>query len=230
VDLFIRDNGFTKVLCIVALVTALGLNPLCAVAAAPDSGIPTNFEIIDRVCSEVAQEIVLAVGTIPRGDIVLLNKAKSAGTIDFVLENALVMQMRNAGLRAAVEPAQKDPTTVVKGDYRLSYQIVRLNLTYPRVSRSWGFGSKKVTRQVRADVFVQFVNLATGDVDWVKEVHKEYRDTIPYSALRQVEEAQYDFTRPPHSEFKMTRLLEPLVVGGIVVGLVYLFFSNQSSK
>jgi len=91
-------------------------------------------------------------------------------------------------------------------------------------------GSKVVERAARADVFVQFVDLATGDVVWVKEIHKEYKDTIEYSELKLVEEAQYDFTRPSRSEFKMTRLLEPLVVGGIVVGLVYLFFSNQSSN
>jgi hypothetical protein len=225
-----HDNRFVKAVCLVCLVAVLGIDPLYAASEASRTAVATNFEIIERVCTEAARDVVSAIGTIPREDIVLLNKTKTAGNVDFVLENAFVKEMRNAGIRVTVEGPKKDDAAPPNGTYRLSYQIVRLTLAYPRISRRWFLGSKTVARAVRADVFVQFIDLATGDIAWVKEVHKEYNDTIPYSQLKMVEEAQYDFTRPPHSEFKMTRLLEPLVVGGIVVGLVYLFFSNQSSK
>jgi hypothetical protein len=138
--------------------------------------------------------------------------------------------MRDAGIRIAVENPKKDESIAPSGKYRLSYQIIRLSLSYPRISRKLWFGPREVTRAAQVDIFAQLIDLTTGDIMWVRESHKKYNDTIDYSRLKEVEEAQYDFTRPPRHEFKMTRLLEPLVVGGIVVGLVYLFFSNQSNK
>jgi signal recognition particle subunit SEC65 len=227
---FIHDKGFVKTVCFICLIAILGIDPLFAASDKSLRGIPTNFEIIERISAETVQEIISGLGTIRQEDVVLLNKTKTAGNVDFVLENAFVREMRNAGIRLAIEAPKKDEAVVASGNFRLSYQIVRLSLSYPRISRKWRLGSKVVARAAQADVFVQFIDLATGDIAWVKEIHKEYNDTIDYSKLKLVEEAQYDFTRPSRSEFKMTKLLEPLVVGGIVVGLVYLFFSNQSSK
>ncbi|MFA4947513.1 MAG: hypothetical protein WC674_03265 [Candidatus Krumholzibacteriia bacterium] len=227
---FIRDKGFVKTVCFICLIAVLGVDPLLAASDKSLRGIPTNFQIIERISAETVQEIISGMGSIRQEDVVLLSKTKTAGNVDFVLENAFVRDMRNAGIRLAIETPKKDEAVVTSGNYRLSYQIVRLSLSYPRISRTWRLGSKHVARVAQADVFVQFIDLATGDIAWVKEIHKEYKDTIDYSKLKLVEEAQYDFTRPSRSEFKMTKLLEPLVVGGIVVGLVYLFFSNQSSK
>jgi hypothetical protein len=227
---FIHNKGFVKTVCIACLIAVLGIDPLIAASDKSLRGIPTNFQIMERISAQAVQDIVAAIGAIPPEDVVLLNKAKTAGSVDFVLENAFVRDMRAAGIGLAVEGPKKDDTVVASGNYRLSYQIIRLSLSYPRISRTWGLGSKHVARAARADLFVQFIDLATGDVLWVKEIHKEYNDTINYSDLKLVEEAQYDFTKPSRSEFKMTKLLEPLVVGGIVIGLVYLFFTNQSSK
>jgi hypothetical protein len=227
---FIRDKGFVKTVCLMCLIAVVGIDPLLAASERSPGGILTNFEIIEKISGETVREIISGIGTIASENVVLLSKTKSAGNVDFVLENAFVMEMRNAGIKLAIETPKKDAPAATVGNYRLSYQIVRLSLSYPRISRKWWLGSKVVERAAQADVFVQFIDLATGDIAWVKEIHKEYRDTIDYSRLKLVEEAQYDFTRPSRSEFKMTRLLEPLVVGGIVVGLVYLFFTNQSSK
>jgi hypothetical protein len=219
-----------KTVSFICLIAVLGIDPLFAASEKSPRGIPTNFEIFERISAETVREVISGIGTVRREDIVILNRTKTAGNVDFVLENAFVREMRDAGIRLAIEASKKDETIATSGSYRISYQIVRLSLSYPKISRKWLLGSKRVARAARADVFVQFIDLATGDIVWVKEVHKEYNDTIDYSKLKLVEEAQYDFTRPSRSEFKMTKLLEPLVVGGIVVGLVYLFFSNQSSK
>ncbi len=227
---FIHDKGFVRIVCLMCLIAVLGIDPLIAASQESPRGIPTNYQIVERISSQAVRKIISAMGTLPQDAVVLLNKTKSAGSVDFVLENTFVLEMRNAGIKLAIEPAKKDETVLASGAYRLSYQIVRLSLSYPRISRKWWLGSKMVDRAAQADVFVQFIDLATGDIVWVKEIHEEYSDTIDYSQLKLVEEAQYDFTKPSRSEFKMSRLLEPLVVGGIVVGLVYLFFSNQSSK
>ena len=221
-----RNRRLLKATCTICLIGILGVDPLFAATAEPHARILTNLEIIDRLSSEAVVDIIAGLGPDQRGETILLSKAKSAGTVDFLLENAFVKETHTAGLRVAAE----GPNITVNGKYRLSYQIIHLSISYPRSSRKWWFGPRKVARAAQADVFAQLIDVATGDVLWVRETHKQYNDTIDYSRLREVEDAQYDFTRPPHSEFRMTRLFEPLVVGGIVVGLVYLFFSNQSNK
>jgi len=212
----------------VCLFAVLGIDPLLAASEKSEPEILTNFEIVERLSSESVREIIAGIGSVGKSDLVLLSKAKTAGTVDFVLENVFVREMRAAGFRFAIESAKKDDPVNAGGKYRLSYQIVRLSVAYVDISRSWLFW-KRVERSAQADLFVQLVDVATGDITWVGEIHKEYGDKIPYGDLKVVEDAQYDFTRPSRSEFKMSRILEPIVVGGIVVGLVYLFFSNQSS-
>lgn len=221
-----RNGRFIKAVSITCLFTVLGIEPLCAGAASPQTRTPTNFEIIERISSEAVRDIIAQIGTLQPGEAVALVKTKSAGTVDFMLENAFLKEMRSAGIRLAVETAASD-TGAAPPKYRISYQIIRLSLSYPRMERKWFFGPREVTRNARADIFTQCVNRSTGDVMWVREIHKTYGDAIDHSMLKAVEDPQYDFTRPARSEFKMSRLFEPLIVGGIVVGLVYLFFSNQ---
>jgi hypothetical protein len=221
-----RSGRFLKVISFICLFTVLGIDPLCARAVSLQTGTPTNFEIIERISAEAVRDIIAQIGALQPGDALTLTKAKSAGAVDFMLENAFVTEMRNAGIRLAIETAGKD-TSAAPAKYRISYQIIRLSLSYPRVERKLWFGPRKVSRTARADIFTQFIDRTTGDIVWVREIHKTYSDTIDYSMLKAVEDAQYDFTRPPRNEFKMTRLFEPLIVGGIVIGLVYLFFSNQ---
>jgi len=222
-----HNAGFLKIVCFICLFTVLGVDPLCAGTGKSHMETLTNFQIIERISSEAVRDIIGQIGALQQGEAVILNKAKSAGNVDFVMENAFVTGMRDAGIMVAIETPNRDTSVASAGKYRLSYQIIRLSLSYPRVARKWWLGPREVARTARADIFTQFINLATGDIVWVREIHKTYSDTIDYSLLKSVEDAQYDFTRPPHGEFKMTRLFEPLIVGGIVVGLVYLFFSNQ---
>ncbi|MDD4856555.1 MAG: hypothetical protein PHD74_00460 [Candidatus Krumholzibacteria bacterium] len=224
----IRNKGLLKIVCLTCLASSLGIDASFAGVGVSRSGILTNFQIIEMVSSDTAKDVIARIGALPQEGIVLLDKAKSAGSVDFVLENSFVREMRDAGLSVAVEAPKKDEAVGERPMYKLSYQIVRLSLAYPQTSRKLWLGPLQVRRAAQADVFVQFIDAATGDVLWVKDCHKEYKDTITGSQLKEVEDPQYDFTRPPHSEFKMVRLFEPIVVGGIVVGLVYLFFSNQS--
>ncbi len=224
-----RDKGFVKTVSLVCLMTVLGLDPLLAASEKSEEEPLTNFEIIERLSAESVRDIIAGIGSVEKNELVLLNKAKSAGNVDFVLENAFVREFRGEGFRFATESAKKEDPASAGGEYRLSYQIIHLAVAYTDISRSWLFW-KRVERSARADLFVQLIDLSTGDVTWVGEIHKEYGDKIPYGDLKAVEDAQYDFTRPSRSEFKMSRILEPIVVGGIVVGLVYLFFSNQSGE
>ena len=130
--------------------------------------------------------------------------------------------MRVAAKTAADDKAERPA-------FSFSYQIIRFALTYPAIGRSHWIGAKEVDRLAEVGVFAKLIELERGEIVWVGDTQKKYDDTIAYSILARVEDPQLEFTRPQRNEIRVSRVVEPVVVTGIVVGLVYLFFSNQSN-
>ena len=218
------------VVCLICLFVPVAGDGLLAAAEKERAGVPTNFEAIERVSAEAAEDLAAGVGSVPKDGFVLLSRTKGSGDADFILENALVQRMKDAGIKVAIEEPKKDPSAGDTTGYRFAYQVVRLTVAYPAISRKFWLGSKEVKRAAHADVVARLVDLRTGEIVWTGESHKRYEDTIGYAKLSSVEDPQYEFTRPPRDEMKLSRIIEPLAVSGIVIGLVYLFFSNQGSE
>jgi hypothetical protein len=230
VSIFIENQGFSKTLCILCLVVMVGSDASFAAVEAREGGLLSNFQIVERVSSELAGEIASGVASKAHNGFVFLNKTKGAGDADFILENALVVQMKESGMRVTAmrpQPGTADSDSV---GYDLSYRIVRLGVTYPKIYRHHWFFSRRVERSAQATVYLQLIDRRSGDILWVGEAQRRYDDTIPYAALARVEEKQYEFTRPPRNEVKMGKFVEPIIVAGIITGLVYLFFTNQKNE
>lgn len=200
-----------------------------AAAAASQEAPPSNYEILSRISEEAARSFVAGLGAVPEGSVVRLAKARGVGDADFLVENAFIELLRGAGYRTGAE--LKGPEAAADtASFAVSYQVIRLAVKYPRISRRYWFGTKEVVREARADVTAQLIDRRAGEVLWIREGSGSYDDVISYSLLSSVEEKQYEFTRPVRNEFKMTRVIEPVIVGAIVIGLVALFFSNQSGQ
>ncbi len=227
-SLFTGKQGLRKGVCSLWVFTFLAGYAASAFGAAQESVVPTNFQVLEKISAEAAREIVARVAERTPTGIILVTKVKGAGDADFIFDDALVSAMKGTGLGAApAKPNIAVPDSVM---YELTYRIIRLSLTYSRIWRHHWFGAKAVDRLARATVRAQLIERRTGSVVMVIDSQKQYDDTIPYSLLGTVEEKQYEFTRPAREEFKMAKYVEPIVVAGIVTGLVYLFFSNQSNK
>ncbi len=217
-----------KVLSLALLCALVALEAAPAVAGSSGAAVPTNYDVLRSISEEAARGIVAAVVSAPPENIVRLSKNKGAGDADFLLENAFIDQLREAGIRAGFDA--KQDAAADTGSFVLSYQVIRLDMRYTRISRRYWFGPKEVAREARADVVARLIDRRTGDVLWMREGSGRYEDVISYSLLKRVEEEQYKFTQPPRTEFKMSRIIEPVIVAGVVIGLVALFFSNQSSN
>jgi len=186
----------------------------------------TNFEILEDISETALDELLANMPAIRRDLVIQVVKARGVGEIDFVFENTLVETMQEAGYRISL-----DTPAAGAGEpgYRLTYQIIRFSLTYPEIGRRYIIGAKKVERAAEIGVFAQLADMQSGDVIWVGDTQKRYGDVIPYGYLKRVEVAGYAFTAPERDEIRWGRLVEPVVVTGIVTGLVYLFFSNQEN-
>jgi hypothetical protein len=71
---------------------------------------------------------------------------------------------------------------------------------------------------------------ADGRVVWVGEVARDTSDEIDYGKALQIEQGNYAFNKPVVPSAGWGLYVEPVFVTGIIVGLIYLFFSNQSNN
>jgi len=122
---------------------------------------------------------------------------------------------------AAVEP-QRQP-------FRLEIRALEFAIRYPRIFRSFLIGGKKVERDASVAISATLTNLDNDSVIWVKEVKRSYHDQFSFQMLSQVENDLFTFTKPEKKATNWSKIVEPVVVSGIIVGLIYLFFSNQSN-
>ncbi len=189
----------------------------------------TNYGILEKIAGEALDELAGNMPSIARETIILIRKEGGIDSgIDKVFENELVRKMTGAGLRIASKTANKDEGEI--SEYVFSYQILNYSIKYPDIGRSYWVGTKEVERLAEVGIFVKLLDSATGEIVWVGEAQKKYEDRIAYSLLERVEDPTHDFTMPVRDEIRWSRFVEPVIVTGIVVGLVYLFFSNQDSN
>ncbi len=213
-------------LCLAILITTFP-----AVSSPQGTGENTisNYGILEKIAGEALDELAENMPSIARETIILIRKEGGVESgIDKVFENELVRKMTKAGLRIASKTADSDQTET--SEYVFSYQIITYSMKYPDIGRSFWVGAKEVERLAEVGIFAKLLDSKTGEIVWVGEAQKKYEDRIAYSLLDRVEDPTRDFTMPVRDEVKWGRFIEPVIVTGIVVGLVYLFFSNQDSN
>ncbi len=227
--IFRSDRSLRGILIFLCLFCFAAVHPVSSSPRGTGESITTNFDLLENLSGVVTDELISNMPLLPDGAILYLKKDKGVGEVDFVLENVMLAAFSDAGIKVTQEnPRERMPGEELPS-YRLSFQIIRMSLTYQKISRRYWLGAKEVERSAEIDVFAQLVDTKSGDIVWVGDTQKEYEDVIGYSLLEKVEDPEYGFTRPERKELRWSRLIEPVVVGGVVVGLVYLFFSNQSN-
>ncbi len=111
----------------------------------------------------------------------------------------------------------------------IAYRIVSCDVTYPRAWREWLVGSRKVERRSAADIHFQLLD---GDrsIVWAGSESNERRDIVPGSRVADLSTPGQEFTNPQIEAGGWDKVIEPVVVAGIVGGLIYLFYTSKSSE
>jgi hypothetical protein len=183
---------------------------------------PTNYALVDSAagaaCASIAAELS------GRGDTPTLGlRAVGNASGNFLVENALLRALSAAGLTVSTRP---DTTAPV-----LEFQVVDLGLTYLGTHRHRLVGRQHVQREARARVFVRLVDPGHGNVLWAKRAEAKEVDEVRATQLVELEEkSPADFLKATLPARRWNKVVEPVVVTGILVGLVVLFFSNQDTK
>ncbi|UCG53146.1 MAG: hypothetical protein JSW58_06230 [Candidatus Latescibacterota bacterium] len=218
---------------IVCLLAILITCPLSVVRA--DEPVKTNVEVAKTLTNEVVDELL---SSIPR-DIetreVWLEPRGNDERYQFV-SNCFTGTLTAKGIRAHDRGAAvvTDSTGLYTGwdigqsEPTLEFHVLDFNLRYTKIYRSFLIGGKKVKRRADVSLLAKLVDPADGLVVWQGEASRTFEDQFSYSKLPEVEAGLYDFSKPPRDSRSWGKIIEPIAVSGIIVGLIYLFFSNQS--
>lgn len=224
-----RGSIFSKSLTLIVLVCMMTSLSVSSSPKKTGEKVSTNLEILQKISKDAFDEIMDNMVDIEPGSTVILVKDRGVGDIDFVLDNVMLKLFNQNNIK--VREKMGEQAGQLKGlDYIFKYQIVKMSFSYPDIGRSWLIGEKEVERFAEISLFVQLVDADTRDTVWIGETEKQFNDVIPYSLLEKVEDQEYEFTKPQRQEWTWSSFIEPVVVTGIVGGLVYLFFSNQSNE
>jgi len=193
-----------------------------AVAAGAQTAYPTNFELVRAAATKACEELSRSLENAPLGAATSV-RAIGDHAGNFLVESALSDVLTQAG-----RPVRVDADSV---GLLLEFEVVDLGVAYTHVRRRAWLGPRRVEREARARVFARLVDQGRSSIVWSDQVEDKVVDEVPHSQLRAVEErSDADYlkaTLPPQS---WNKFVEPVVVSGIVIGLIALFFSNQNAS
>ena len=184
---------------------------------------PTNYELVRSVAHAASSTLVTGLAPLV-GDSVVAIRGVGNASGTFLVENSFSKALTDAGfqVRTAAD------TTIGRV---IEFEVADLGLAYTRVHRNAFFGRKRVEREARARLFARLVDQTRGRILWADQAESRHTDEIEASRLPELEDknpADYlTATVPPE---RWNKLVEPVVVTGIIAGLIILFFSNQSSN
>jgi hypothetical protein len=202
-------------------------------AIAWDEAVVSNLELMTRLTSEAAEELIAGVpASADMGDVFLVphQSTDQYEFTDHVIARVLtaaghkVYESTGATGRQTMQQPEGASGTVLQ----LEYQTLYFDLTYPKIYRPFLVGGKKVKRRAGVRLLAKLIDPTDNSVIWIGEAARSHDDQFPYGRLAEVEVGSFEFTKPARSSSSWGKVIEPVVVSGIIVGLIYLFFSNQS--
>jgi hypothetical protein len=113
-------------------------------------------------------------------------------------------------------------------DRVLEFRVGELDVDYTRRWRKSLFGSSMVERSARAAIFFKLLDGADGKLLWTGSGRSQRRDVVPQKMLAELEDTPGRAGAERPRSGGIGRMIEPIVVSGIVVGLVVLFYSSRT--
>jgi hypothetical protein len=109
----------------------------------------------------------------------------------------------------------------------LVFRLVECGISYPWSRRSWVIGPRTYGRVASVRLRATRLREPGHEVRATAESDRVEIDEFPGWARSYLEGPAYPFPIPQPDEVPMQRIIEPVLVGAVVAGLVYLFYQNQ---
>jgi hypothetical protein len=149
------------------------------------------------------------------------------------LDNLFTKILKERGIKTygtAGRPGQDAAAQDHAAPLILEYETLEFSLAYEKIYRSFLVGGKRVKRRADLKVLAKLVDDEDAEVMWIGEKAAGHSDQFSFKNASRIESGTFQFTRPARPSAGWGKLVEPVFVSGIIVGMIYLFFSNQSDN
>ncbi|TES93427.1 MAG: hypothetical protein E3J87_02325 [Candidatus Cloacimonadota bacterium] len=136
--------------------------------------------------------------------------------INFILIESIANEIKN--MNGSIFLMKEKGT---RGKPTLFYRVIEKNVSIEEKDRFWG--APVVERDIRVKISYRLVAPETGEILISKEIEESLKNKISQKAYT-------NLTKGAKKGVSFTSLLEPAIVTAIVGGLMYLFYSQKSSK
>ncbi len=198
---------------------------------------PTHSMALDSVAAVVAADL-LRDAPIPAGRPIVLQSPAPGDTLG-LLTQRLVSRLRaqNVPVRLAggggAEAVDPDTATLfANGEsaghpLRLNLQVDGSGVSYVRRIGKFPFGTKGYERLAAMRANATLIDPVSREVYWTRSSARSATDIVPSGDVVYAASGSGRLNPPP-PHGGGTRWLEPLIVVGVVAGLVVLFYSNRN--
>ena len=185
----------------------------------------SNLAVLTELAGEVMVE---AVGRmqLPEGSEIRITQGDQHEA-SWLIHSVLLEELTAEGHVVRTGGAESD-----EGDrprFEVWYRIVTCQTSIPRAWRDWVVGARKVERKTHCDVHFRLSDEGSA-VIWAGNVERERREIISGDRLKELSTPGQPFASPEFQTEGWDKVLEPVVVAGIVGGLIYLFYTSRSTE
>lgn len=220
------------------LVLIAGSLTIAAAGARADHALPpTHSMALDSVAAVVATDL-LGNASIPSGRAVELLSPAPGDTLGLLTQRLMSwlraqnVPVRLGPLTAGGVDAPDSLATAVNGGnpvlpLRLNLQVDGSGVSYVRRIGSFPFGTKGYERLAAMRASATLIDPHSGEVFWTRSSTRSATDVVPKDDVIYAASGSGRLN-PAVPRGGGMRWLEPLIVVGVVAGLVVLFYSNRN--
>ena len=193
----------------------------------PVTAVPKpNLVVISELTEEVMAEAIGRMG-LPEGSRLHLRQVDTHDA-SWLIKSIILEELTSRGhaVRAGLMAASQDPEDAVV--YEIAYRIVYCQTSLPRSWRTWVVGARKFERRTAVDIRFELSD-QTKAIIWAGGVQRERREIIPGGRISDLEAPGQTFATPETEQGGWDKIFEPVIVAGIVGGLIYLFYTSRST-
>lgn len=151
--------------------------------------------------------------------------------LNFVLERSLIKELARRGVEVTVRhsPVSDDSLALLygkQGDPVVEYTLGSTKTTYLRLV-GWLPGRVKIERQSLVQGSLVLRDPASSRVLWTGDLGQNFVDRFARGQVSLVEDPRYAELKDEVPSRNVDKVFEPILVVGVVGGLVALFFANR---
>jgi len=170
-------------------------------------------KVTDELLSQVSLDSTMTISISP------LNRHADG---NWLMESSLMQGLSRNGIRR-IQLYQ--PTDSTKSDYRIEFQLIRLQMHYESQS-----DKTSIARHMELHVTARIVEPGSGLVKYSETLTEAYADSVHANQIEMLENRNFSFTHAAVPQRPgLRKYFEPSLIILTTFGIVYLFFSLRSS-